>query len=125
MILNVDILPTVLELAGLEAPAGLPGTSLAPLIAGRSVAWRDEVFTEHLWDHPQIPRTEAVRTERYKYIRYPQHPEFEELYDLEDDFWETSNLVTDAGQRQRLAELRRHADEWIHRLSAVGKGAER
>ncbi len=125
MILNVDILPTVLELAGIEAPAGLPGTSLAPLFAGRSVAWRDEVFTEHLWDHPQIPRTEAVRTERYKYIRYSQHPEFEELYDLEDDFWETRNLITDAGQQQRLAELRRHADEWIRRLSAARTGDKR
>jgi arylsulfatase A-like enzyme len=125
MILNVDILPTVLELAGLTAPPGLPGSSLGPLIVGLDVAWRGEVFTEHLWDHPQIPRTEAVRTERYKYIRYPQHPEFEELYDLEDDFCETSNLVTDAGQRQRLEELRRHADEWIQRLSVARKGDER
>ena len=125
MVLNVDILPTVLELAGLAAPAGLPGASLAPLVAGRRVAWRDEVFTEHLWDHPQIPRTEAVRTERHKYIRYPQHPEFEELYDLEGDFWETRNLVADAGQHQRLEELRRRADEWIRRLSVAGKGAGR
>jgi alpha-L-rhamnosidase len=125
MVLNVDILPTVLELAGLAAPPGLPGASLVPLVAGRSVAGRAEVFTEHLWDHPKIPRTEAVRTERFKYIRYPQHPEFEELYDLANDSWETRNLAREEGQQQRLAELRRHADEWIQRLSALGKGAER
>lgn len=125
MILNIDILPTVLGLAGLEAPAGLPGASLATLVAGRSVDWRDEVFTEHLWDHPAIPRTEAVRTERYKYIRYPQHPEFEELYDLADDFWETRNLAANESQRARLAELRRHCDEWVRKLSMVGKGAQR
>jgi arylsulfatase A-like enzyme len=125
MVLNVDILPTVLELAGLPAPAGRPGASLVPLVAGRSVAWRDEVFTEHLWDHPAIPRTEAVRTARFKYIRYPQHPEFEELYDLRDDSGETKNLAAHEGQRHRLAELRRHCDEWIRRLTATGKGAER
>jgi arylsulfatase A-like enzyme len=125
MVLNVDILPTVLELAGLPAPEGLPGASLVPLVAGRSVPWRDEVFTEHLWDHPAIPRTEAVRTARFKYIRYPQHPEFEELYDLEDDPRETKNLAASDGQRDRLAELRRHCDSWVRRLSPAGKGDER
>jgi arylsulfatase A-like enzyme len=125
MVLNVDILPTVLELAGLPARSGLPGASLVPLVAGRRVPWRDEVFTEHLWDHPAIPRTEAVRTARFKYVRYPQHPEFEELYDLEDDPRETKNLAVGEGQRDRLAGLRRHCDSWVRRLGPAGKGDER
>lgn len=125
MVLNVDILPTVLELAGLPAPAGLPGASLVPLVAGRTVGWRGEVFTEHLWDHPQIPRTEAVRTARFKYIRYPQHPEFEELYELREDPWETRNLAMSHDQRDRLAELRRRCDDWVRRLSPAGRGDER
>jgi arylsulfatase A-like enzyme len=125
MVQNVDILPTVLDLAGLAPRAAAAGASLVPLVVGRSVAWRDEVFTEHLWNHPAIPLTEAVRTGRFKYIRYPQHPEFEELYDLEDDAWETRNLAASEAHRARLAELRSHCDEWARRLAAAGKGAER
>ena len=83
--LNVDIAPTILDLAGLSIPQEIQGGSLVPIINGSRVNWRKEILTEHLWDHPEIPQTEAVRTERWKYIRYPQHPEFEELYDLRND----------------------------------------
>jgi len=75
------------------------------------------VFTEHLWNNPKIPQTEAVRTERWKYIRYPGHPEFEELYDLDSDRWETRNLARDAPQQPRLLQMRRDCDGWIRRLS--------
>jgi arylsulfatase A-like enzyme len=58
-----------------------------------------------------------VRTERWKYIRYPDHPEYEELYDLAADTWETRNLARDARERQRMADLTRRCDEWIRRVS--------
>ncbi len=117
MALNVDIAPTILDLAGLSAPSRMQGASLLPLVSGRRTRWRHEVFTEHLWDNPEIPRTEAVRTERWKYIRYPQHPDYEELYDLAADFWETHNLAEAARYRDRLLELREHCGRWIRQLS--------
>jgi arylsulfatase A-like enzyme len=95
----------------------MQGRSIAPLLAGRPAGWRQEIFTEHLWVNPQIPRTEAVRTESWKYIRYPDHPEFEELYDLGSDAWETRNLAGAAQQGQRLSQLRRACTEWVRRLS--------
>jgi len=117
MVLNIDIAPTILELAGVGAPARMPGRSIVGLLTGRTANWRHEVFTEHLWKNPKIPQTEAVRTERWKYIRYPGHPEFEELYDLDSDRWERRNLARDARQQARLLQMRRDCDGWIRRLS--------
>ena len=117
MVLNVDIPPTIVAMAGVPVPERMQGRSLSPLLAGSGGSWRREIFTEHLWKNPEIPRTEAVRTERWKYIRYPDHPEYEELYDLGADACETRNLAGDVRERQRMAELRRRCDEWIRRIS--------
>jgi arylsulfatase A-like enzyme len=122
MVLNTDVAPTLLALAGLPVPSPMQGRPLTGILAGRPETWRKEIFTEHLWDNPEIPRTEAVRTERWKYIRYPQHPEFEELYDLDADFWERRNLAGNTQSQARLGELRRHCDEWIRRLTPREEG---
>ena len=104
--LNLDVAPTLLDLAGVEVPDAMQGRSLLPLIHGASRAWRDEVFTEHLWDFERIPRTEGLRTRDWKYIRYPDHPEYEELYDLQSDPREERNLAGEAPFAQRLEEFR-------------------
>jgi arylsulfatase A-like enzyme len=106
MVLNVDLAPTVLDLAGIEPPETMQGRSLLPLVRGEAAVRRSEIFTEHLWEHPRIPRTEAVRTESWKYIRYPQHPEFEELYGLADDPGEERNLAGLPDFGSRLFEMR-------------------
>jgi len=93
MALNVDIAPTILELAGLKVPHEMQGRSLAPLLRGQKPEWRNDLFCEHLFEHPKIPRSEGVRTERWKYIRYfEQQPVYEELYELKNDPHETVNL---------------------------------
>jgi arylsulfatase A-like enzyme len=109
---NVDIAPTILELAGLPVPPAVQGRSLVPLLEGTDSNWRREILTEHLWDHPDIPQTEAVRSDRWKYIRYPQHPEFEELYDLRQDPIEKNNLALNKQSSGLLTKL----NEQCHRL---------
>ena len=104
--LNLDVGPTLLDLAGLEVPAAMQGHSLAPRLAAEGLAGREEVFTEHLWHHGRIPRTEGLRTRDRKYIRYLDHPEYEELYDLERDPGEAHNLADDPRYAEELAELR-------------------
>ena len=104
--LNVDIAPTLLDLAGVEVPESMQGRSLRPLLEGASPAWRAEVFTERLWDFDRIPRTEGLRTRDWKYIRYLDHPEYEELYDLRSDPQEENNLARLESYAQRLKELR-------------------
>jgi len=117
MVLNVDVAPTLLDLAGLSIPQGIQGKSLVPNIRGSMGNSRKEILTEHLWDHPDIPQTEAVRTDQWKYIRYRQHPEFEELYDLQNDSIEKNNLVFDKQYNEILVQLRKICDQLIQKIS--------
>lgn len=110
-VLNLDLAPTLLDLAGLPIPEEMQGRSFAPMMRGRNQPVRTEVFCEHLWDNPQIPQTECLRTGGWKYIRYLKHPEYEELYNLTDDPNESRNLAFDPGQSPRLLALRQRCRE--------------
>ncbi|MGH9323125.1 MAG: sulfatase family protein [Vicinamibacteria bacterium] len=94
--LTLDLAPTFLDLAGVEH-APLDGRSLAPLFAGRPEDWRREFSIEYYSDtvFPRIVNMgyRAVRTERYKYIRYLELEGMDELYDLETDPYEMTNLI--------------------------------
>ncbi len=112
-VLNIDVAPTLLDLAGVEVPAAMQGTSLVPILHGASPAeWRTDFFVEHLMENAEIPKHEGVRGERYKYARYfEQEPVYEELYDLLADPMETRNLAADPDYLEILAALRRRTDE--------------
>lgn len=121
LVLNVDLPATLLDLARAPLPAGIQGRSLRPLLGRSRPPWRGEVFCEELWDNPEIPRSECVRTDRWKYIQYARHPEYVELFDLENDPQEKSNLADDSGQQARLEDLRERCRKWIERLVAERK----
>ena len=111
--LNIDIAPTVLDLAGVSVPSQMQGRSLLALARGETPAdWRRDIWIEHLMMEPSIRKHEGVRTERYKYSRYFEAiPVLEELYDLEEDSLETVNLVNSPGHRELLDKLRKRTDE--------------
>jgi arylsulfatase A-like enzyme len=102
----VDVLPTVLSLAGAEAPPNLLGHDLTPILTDPSASVRDSVhftYDDHQaatasQDAPGQPnRIRAIRTEEAKYAVYfdpngERRPEFE-LYDLAVDPNETENLL--------------------------------
>ncbi|MGB2906691.1 MAG: sulfatase [Candidatus Aminicenantaceae bacterium] len=113
LVLNVDVTPTILDIAGICTPQMYQGRSLRPLIRGSQADWREAILTEHLWDHPDIPQSEAIRSKNWKYIRYPQHPEFEELYDLRSDSIERNNLAFDKRCSETIEKLREHCDRLI------------
>ncbi len=76
MVSWVDLLPTLLDLAGGELPSEIDGNSFAEVLEGERAHHRDEVFTTHTGDsNRNLSPMRAVRTERFKYIRnfYPQH----------------------------------------------------
>jgi len=112
-VLNIDIAPTLLDMAGVVIPPEMQGRSLVPLLRGEVPPdWRTDFFVEHLYDHPQIPKHEGVRGERYKYARYfEQTPIYEELYDLLEDPMETINLAGDPAYLDILNQLRHRTDE--------------
>ena len=67
---------------------------------------RDTVLIEHLWDFENIPPSEGIRTDQWKYLRYVDSPTIEELYDLNEDPQETNNLAGDLSHQEMLVELR-------------------
>ena len=119
MVLTIDIAPTIMELAGAEVPAGVQGKSLAPLLLGEKVPWRTEWFYEHHYGHKgRIPRSEGVRTDRWKYVRYiDPEPPVEQLFDLRNDPHELKNRIDDASLHGVRDRLKRELFEW---LSSVG-----
>ena len=108
--LNVDIAPTILQLAGVDAPKQMQGRSLVPLLRGERPKWRSEFFYEHPFEHKTIAKSEALRTQRYKYARYVDFG-YEELYDLKNDHHETTNLATYEKHQPTLESLRKRCDE--------------
>ena len=113
MALNVDVSPTLLELAGVAVPKAVQGRSLLPLLKGDPPAnWRTDFFYEHLFERANIPKSEGVRTERFAYVRwFEQEPIVEELYDHIADFDEVKNLIADPKSAEVRDQLRKRTTE--------------
>lgn len=76
MVSWVDILPTLIDVAGGAVPEDLDGQSFAPVLRGTAAAARTEIFTTHTNDGKvNVYPMRSVRTDRWKYIRN-QHPEW-------------------------------------------------
>ena len=116
IIMNVDLAPTFLDLAGIAKPKQMQGFSFAEILGGKSVTWqRDKVFYEYYWEaaFPQTPTTFAIRTERYKYIYYNGIWDINELYDLQADPFEMNNLIRDPAYQQTGMKLRTELFNWL------------
>jgi len=108
MVQNIDIGPTVLDLAGATVPESMDGISFRPLLEGASVEWRDAILYEYYWERnfPQTPTVHGIRTDRYKYMHYHGVWDADELYDLEADPNEMNNLIDDEAHLDTLNELK-------------------
>jgi arylsulfatase A-like enzyme len=112
MVLNVDLAPTLLELAGIEPPAGLHGRSFLPLLDGRDFPWRDAFLYEY-YEYPAahcVRKNRGIRTDRWKLIHFFEQPEEWELYDLKTDPDEMVNLAGRREERDRVRRLRERMD---------------
>jgi arylsulfatase A-like enzyme len=111
MVLNIDITKTMMDMAGVSAPKNYQGKSLTPLLVNNKAHLnRNAILIEHLWDNPDIPSSEAIRTERWKYFRYRLIKAPEELYDLKNDPLEKNNLASDKKYATILARLRKQCE---------------
>ncbi len=109
---GADLMPTLMELMGLDIPDGLDGRSLAPLLNGRAEGLRDYAFTQ--WQDYAF----CIQGERWKLTWYDSDGEGE-LYDLQEDPWEKNNLFHEPG----LSDIR---DGLLERLRAWrGRHADR
>jgi len=100
---TIDLLPTLLELAGVKAPAGIQGVSLTPAFRGSDV---DTVFSYSETLFPKLnmgwAELRSMRTTRWKYIRAPKP----ELYDLVQDPGETTNVIASHPEQVQGLEAR-------------------
>ncbi len=115
VIMNIDIAPTFLQLAGIDKPANMQGNSFAPLLAGNDISWRNRVFYEYYWEaaFPQTPTIFAVRTDEYKYIYNYGAWDINELYDLKNDPYEMNNLIRDTSLRKTGLALKDELFKWL------------
>jgi arylsulfatase A-like enzyme len=109
MVLNIDLAPTLLELAGQSIPKTIHGRSLVPLLRGQTVPWRSSFLVEYYTD-TVFPRVRnmgytAVRTERHKYIHYNELTGMDELYSLQADPYEMKNLIADPAAQPVLQQM--------------------
>lgn len=96
MVLNIDVAPTLIELAGAEVPDQMQGVSLVPLMKNKQTHWRESFMYEYFQEAyaPGFVTAIGVRNERYKYIEFPHLTnDINELYDLETDPGEMNNLI--------------------------------
>ena len=131
MVLDLDIPPTLLDLAKVPIPNAFQGKSLMPLLERPGVEWRKDWLYEY-YEYPayeNIPPCRGVRTKRYKYIEYFTQNAYE-LYDLETDPDEVHNLYANPKYadltnqlRLRLEELRRETnDHYVYVPTKLASG---
>lgn len=137
MVLNIDMAPTLLDLAGVPVPSYMQGKSFKPLLQGKNIKWREdflyhyylefdlskmspeqkagfEKMFKNLDPGPLLtPENMAVRTKEWKYITYPGIHDIDELYDLRNDPYEMKNLALDPKSADVLKKMRRRMAQLI------------
>ncbi len=112
----IDLYPTLLELCGLPPRPANSGRSLVPLLRKTDTPWRHSILTTYARGN------HALRSDRYRYIRYDDGSE--ELYDHGSDPNEWVNLASKPGNTAVLEEF--HAELPLDEAPyhpAVGTGA--
>ena len=119
---NLDIAPTILEIAGVAIPEQFEGESFKGLAEGSAnpAEWRDAMLYEYFWEFnfPHTPTTFAIRTNDFKLIQYHGVWDIDELYDMRSDPGEMRNLIGDREYLDTIVDLRRR----LHRLLADNEG---
>jgi arylsulfatase A-like enzyme len=112
LVSDLDIYPTILELAGQEPPSSLMGRSLRPLLDNPDAPFRDHIISESAG----VPETRLgtghrmVRTDRYKYI-LTTHDE-EAFFDLQVDPFEMTNLIKKSDLKDEIERHRSLLKDW-------------
>jgi len=108
MVRNIDLAPTILELAGAPVPPATDGRSVLGALRGRPAGTPAELLYEYYWEHafPHTPTVFALRGPRYKYIYYHGLWDLNELYDLQTDSLEQHNLIGVPAYQDRIRTMR-------------------
>lgn len=121
-VLTLDFAPTILDICGLPPLPKTHGASWKKLAQGDATNWRTSWFYEYNYEKqfPYTPNVRGVRTDNFKYIHYPHGDgvpdrHLAELYDLQRDPDETTNLIARSEHAATVADLQKE----LHRLMAA------
>jgi len=110
LVLNLDLAPTLLDLAGVTVPDYMQGASLRGLLRGGAAGvWRQALYY-HYYEYPHgwhaVKRHYGIRTPSYKLIHFYDDIDAWELYDLQRDPQELRNLIDSPAHRHLVDSLR-------------------
>jgi N-acetylglucosamine-6-sulfatase len=123
LVLTTDFAPSILDIAGVAPATPMHGRSWKRLAQGGSEPdWRTSFVYMYNYERqfPYTPNVRALRTEEWKYVRYPNRtPEhLADLYQLADDPDEIVNLIADPRHRARAAAMQADLDRQLIALGA-------
>lgn len=123
--LNIDLAPTILGAANLEAPSVMQGRNIADLYLGHGVertqrnqkAWREEFYYIFPEINDRIPASRALVQKDWKYIDWFNNGGVEELFNMIDDPYELNNLAISSKYDSLKVEMRNRLDKLEHEAS--------
>lgn len=111
-VLTLDLAPSLVELCGATPLPKVHGRSFKKLITEGDDDWRDAWLYHYNYEKqfPYTPNVRGIRTDRWKYVRYPHGDgtadrHLAELYDLTGDPEEKYNLIGDADKQELIRSL--------------------
>ncbi len=104
LVANIDLAPTIAAWAGIAPPQPVNGMNLLPLLQNPNAAWRSALLIEHLGSGVASTTSSGVRTARYLYNEYQNGNR--ELYDLQVDPYQLTNVSKQAANAALVASLR-------------------
>lgn len=108
MVLNIDVAPTLLDIAEVQQAPTMQGQSWMPVVQRQTPKWREDFLYEY-YEYPAVHcvrKHRGVRTERWKLIHYWEQPQEWELYDLQNDPDEIRNLASDPKSLEVAGDLK-------------------
>ena len=113
---NIDLAPTIADLCDLPEMDWVDGVSLKPLFEGKVSSVKDEAVTEN-------PRSRAIRWENWRFVHYPKgmfgDKDVGELYDIEKDPLESTNLYSSPDHQMIVHESRQRLLDWLIRTTRI------
>src|SRR5687768_8069967 len=112
--MNLDIAPTMLDVANIPVPIDIKGESILPLLTGEKEKSRDALYYHYYenGEHSVSPHF-GIKTKRYKLIRFYKRVESWELYDSQNDPNEMNNLYG----KKKFGKITGHSKKSVKRFT--------
>ncbi|MBK3517522.1 sulfatase-like hydrolase/transferase [Carboxylicivirga marina] len=117
---NIDLAPTILDLAKVDIPEHYQGKSLVPVIEGKKKDIHESLMLINVWGI-RSSQSLGIVTKDWKYIYWMYGAEgfktTEELFDLNNDALEQNNLINNKSAQATLLEIQNIYDAWLNTWS--------